>query len=263
VLFVCPLVSGSHEEHRRISNCAVARNNHQNRMRSPPNTYPHLLQIVHRRRINGISMLRVCGGAILSEHVGLTAAHCLMGEPREFEVYSDAQSISRGKKHRISKIFPHYLFNESDYYSPDLAIFTLANGIHLGPRARPICLPPDISHVLPGTIMEIAGWGIEYEGDTTMLLRNHKLEKQNLYTCQNYYKDFHPAYSFCVGQVGDPDICEGDSGSPLWTAERGVHVVHGLVSSSFEGKQCGMRQGPSLCTRVANFRTWILNIVRL
>lgn len=65
----------------------------------------------------------------------------------------------------------------------------------------------------------------------------------------------------CAGGVENKDSCVGDSGGPLMvldiTNTEHNYIAYGIVSIG--PRNCGMKNSPSVYTRVADYIDWIRN----
>ena len=88
----------------------------------------------------------VCGGAILSEHYVITAAHCVFGSetsPDEFSVTigKDRLDGTEGQTYSPSRIYSHPDYNERSNEN-DIAILELTTLISFAdPHVSKLCLP--------------------------------------------------------------------------------------------------------------------------
>ncbi|XP_029804825.1 serine protease 53 isoform X2 [Suricata suricatta] len=103
-----------------------------------PSPWPWDARLKHQGKL-------ACGGALVSEEVVLTAAHCFIGRqtPEEWSIGLGAGPEERGLKQII--LHGAYTHPEGGY---DVALLLLAQPVTLGPSLRPLCLPY-ADHYLP------------------------------------------------------------------------------------------------------------------
>ena len=224
-----------------------------------------------------------CGGAILSDRLILTAAHCgthvightarvvagcskIHGQPG----YSMCQTISLSDEDFIAH---QWFVKTSDYRSQtDIGLIKLKQRFRFTNQESgalgPICVPfHDVPDLKIGDIVEAAGWGLMEDPYAPDYFRQHlvqmsdslktvKLEVLDPVMCHYYYRAFSDKYQICVGSSTlFKDTCGGDSGGPIMIVHKGRYYVMGVVS---QGKLCGRgADHPSLYTRVQSFTDWI------
>ncbi|KAK1344518.1 hypothetical protein QTO34_013215 [Cnephaeus nilssonii] len=96
-----------------------------------PSPWPWDARLQHQGKL-------ACGGALVSEEVVLTAAHCFIGRqsPEEWSV----RLAAGPEEHSLKQLILHgaYTHPEGGY---DVALLLLARPVTLGPGLRPLCLP--------------------------------------------------------------------------------------------------------------------------
>ncbi|CAJ0955993.1 unnamed protein product, partial [Mesorhabditis belari] len=200
-----------------------------------------------------------CGGAIIDNHLILTAAHCFARGP-DLSLYRIVSGVHRygdGAKHLIVKIRPHPLHNILWTSAYDAAIAEIWPPLNYSRTTQPICLP--VLPVTPFKICVVAGWGLTSEnGALSEYLREIHVPILPLSICNNhlhYGGWVHAPSMLCAGYTqGQVDSCYGDSGGPLMCLNKGKWEVQGLVSW---GVGCGRPGHPGIYTKVSAVTPWI------
>ncbi|KAK1902012.1 Ovochymase-2, partial [Dissostichus eleginoides] len=207
-----------------------------------------------------------CGGAILTEHWILTAAHCLASHSKEFlsgvrvVVGEFDQRVDDEEKQAflIKSVSVHEKYHHALPMNYDIALMELDQHIVLGTHVQPICLPLPDDSIQPGTSCIMGGWGrLKEKGRVPAVLREVKLDLVDpakcqyvLHTVRSSTRPQRPARPqpamtvLCAGpEGGGRDACQGDSGGPLVCpagSGEGRWVALGVTSW---GKGCGRSWG--------------------
>ncbi|XP_010786480.1 ovochymase-2-like isoform X2 [Notothenia coriiceps] len=207
-----------------------------------------------------------CGGAILTEHWILTAAHCLASHSKEFLsgvrvlVGEFDQRVDDEEKQAflIKSASVHEKYHHALPMNYDIALMELDQHIVLGTHVQPICLPLADDSIQPGTSCIMGGWGrMKEKGRVPAVLREVKLDLVDpakcqyvLHTVRSSTRPQRPARPqpamtvLCAGpEGGGRDACQGDSGGPLVCpagSGEGRWVALGVTSW---GKGCGRSWG--------------------
>lgn len=197
----------------------------------------------------------VCGAAILSPTVGITAAHCF---PKQ-GAYSVKAGVTKlnepGVVVHVHKalIHPKYSSDSNDY---DVAILFLSSSLPSNDHIQPIELPPSGANaqIHEGMIGRVTGWGVTRHGSKQHYnneLKGVELPVWEWSKCKDLYVNI-TENSFCAGyQRGWRDTCLGDSGGPYVVDK----VLYGLLSA---GTSCAQPGNPGVYTNLQVLKNFIV-----
>uniref|UniRef100_A0A182YF60 Peptidase S1 domain-containing protein n=1 Tax=Anopheles stephensi TaxID=30069 RepID=A0A182YF60_ANOST len=212
-----------------------------------------------------------CGGSLIWNNFVLTAAHCTANDENvppdvvrfgDLNIYS-AEDDTHAQQLTIVNIFRHpkHIFS-GKYY--DIALLQLERNITVHETVAPACLWLD--QEVRFKELESAGWGqTGFAENQTPILLKIKLKPLSNENCAEHYtpttvrglRNGLDQHHICAGDE-KMDTCLGDSGGPLHIRlQHNNRVTPFLVGLTSFGLPCGQSH-PGVYTRVASFRTWIV-----
>ncbi|XP_077990317.1 atrial natriuretic peptide-converting enzyme-like [Glandiceps talaboti] len=222
-----------------------------------------------------------CGATVVGSRWLITAAHCfyesLIEENTDLtdvvavlgvrDKTVDADNTPHRQEHQIKTFYIHPQYSPYDYEN-DLAILELASNITYGDYVRPACMASSNMDPRPGTVCEIAGWGVTKEGnaETPADLQEAKVPIVSHSTCGRLARDANMLQRIrdgmlCAGyNAGGIDTCQGDSGGPLicLNEDDGKWFLHGVTSF---GSGCARQYLPGIYTKVSYYNDFIKTVI--
>ena len=123
---------------------------------------------------------------------------------------------------------PHYDWHD---YSGDAALLVLSKP-STAPALR-LARPDETDLYTPGTVAEMAGWGLDGYGNSSALLQAASTTVKGPNYCQRYNDWYTETWETCA--VDEPSLatgtCNGDSGGPLLTSDASGQPVEIGVTS--------------------------------
>ncbi|KAJ8675593.1 hypothetical protein QAD02_011379 [Eretmocerus hayati] len=208
---------------------------------------------------------QLCGGAIISRHFVVTAAHCfkLSNNTDEYVIRAGTdQKGYGGTEHYIISLdkHPNYRTDRTNTPYNDIAVVGVKEPFKFDKyREHNIPMFRAGDEVIPGTEAIIIGIG-ETENGPTDNLKSAVIKITEKSECMKAWFKIDsipiPKSVICAGVGKDRrDACNHDSGSPL--------IVDGRLAgiTSF-GSICGTPGTPGLYTEVSQFQKWVVQTIK-
>ncbi|XP_045507027.1 vitellin-degrading protease-like [Colias croceus] len=196
-----------------------------------------------------------CGGAIISNDLVITAAHCLVGSlPSNLQIRAGSSSSRTGGE--IYQV-GDYVYHSNFTYSRmdcDIGVLWLSQPIEFNERVAPIDLYEQDEEIEDGDETIVTGWGnLREGGGSPQTLQIVSVPTVSEGMCSRAYSPLYRITKsmLCAGvPEGGKDACQGDSGGPL------VHdgKLAGIVSW---GLGCARPNYPGVYAKVSHLRDWI------
>ncbi|XP_042270401.1 transmembrane protease serine 2-like [Thunnus maccoyii] len=205
-----------------------------------------------------------CGGAIISPHWIVTAAHCVAkaSSPGDWAVYAgivDPLDTLFNPAYSVSHIIAHEGYNGLTRRN-DIALMRLSKPVDktASSNSGPVCLPNVGLNITAPQKCWISRFGRTVNGDSGS---PHLMEAQvsliDTSDCNSSiaYNGRISQDMLCTREMGaGSDTCHTDSGSPLVSLKDGVWW---LVGDSIWGEHCAEQNKPGVYGNVTHFLDWI------
>ncbi|MFJ6795847.1 serine protease [Streptomyces sp. NPDC091268] len=191
-----------------------------------------------------------CGGALYTQQIVLTAAHCVNGSGNNTSITATAGVVDLNStsaiKVKSTKVLQAPGYNGS---GKDWALIKLAQPINL-----PTLKIAETKQYDNGTFT-VAGWGATREGGAQQrYLRKATVPFVSDAACSAAYgSSLIPSEEICAGYLdqGGVDTCQGDSGGPMFRRDSAnAWIQVGIVSW---GEGCARPDYPGVYTEVSTF----------
>ena len=196
-----------------------------------------------------------CGGAMYTNQIVLTAAHCVSGTGNNTSITATTGVVDLQDPARVTRQST-YVYQAPGYNNPsgdDWALIKLAS-----PISGIATLPVANTTAYDSGTFTVAGWGAATEGGGQ---QRYLLKAQVPFItdaqCGQAYSDLVPAEEICAGNwtSGGVDTCQGDSGGPMFRRDSAnAWVQVGIVSW---GIGCARPENPGVYSQVSTFASAI------
>ncbi|CCK27244.1 Trypsin [Streptomyces davaonensis JCM 4913] len=195
-----------------------------------------------------------CGGALYTQQIVLTAAHCVGRTGANTSITATAGVVDLQSSSRI-QVRSTYVYRAPGYNGDgkDWALIKLAQPINL-----PTLKIATTTQYNTGTFT-VAGWGAASEGGSQQrYLLKATVPFVSDATCRSYsgYGGLIANEEICAGYTaGGVDTCQGDSGGPMFRRDSANQWIQvGIVSW---GIGCARPNAPGVYTEVSTFASAI------
>ena len=228
-----------------------------------PGQFPFLVGLVYPPS-NGV----LCTGSLIRNTWVLTAAHCITSAPPATVMISDALQGADGPTHQVTeipvkRIIVHPQWNPTTFVN-DIALIELTGDATQFPplvdgmpeyAVSTIALAATPSSAISGIgSVTIAGFGRTNATPSPSVANwAGPIPTFPTSTCSATFAPpaINPQTQLCYGTY--PNVCNGDSGGPVFGGSSGSFSQYGIVS--FGKDPCGTKQ--EVATYVPGFVTWI------
>jgi len=191
-----------------------------------------------------------CGGTIVSQHMVLTAAHCVFNL-KWYHMFVDWKDFRKGTKDpwraEVMATNKHgkYKGDNNVGYGYDIALLYVEKDLYYYNKLSiPVCQLDSYK----GYNINIIGLGAVDEGGTKLANRlKHTLVIHRGKHCGRIHED----RQLCLSSKYKRDACTGDSGGPAFP-EKKHKCIYGIVS--YGAEKCGPY---TVYTKAKFFRDWI------
>ncbi|MCT2582782.1 S1 family peptidase [Actinophytocola gossypii] len=189
-----------------------------------------------------------CGGAMYTERLVLTAAHCVGRTGRDTSITATMGVVDLQDPNRTT-VRSDYVYRSPGYPNgDDWALVRLSRAVDVPTLAVANTTAYD------NGMFTVAGWGAAVEGGGQQrYLRKAQVPFISDSQCREAYGQLIPAEEICAGNWDDGgvDTCQGDSGGPMFRRDNaGEWVQVGIVSW---GYGCARPENPGVYAQTSYF----------
>jgi secreted trypsin-like serine protease len=192
-----------------------------------------------------------CTGVLIPPQYVLTAAHCVEGAS-DIDILFGTTNLQNSSKFytNTSRIIIHEFYSNTTY-DHDIAVVRLYTSLPQDTLSIKSPSPETLNNM--SSTLFVMGWSEKGEFSGNLSSKNVTLVDST--DCTSYYEsvEVEGESKFCV--VGQNGPCHGDSGGPVFNPRDLNSFLVGIVSA---GHTNCSEATPTVCTKVAYYREWIL-----